>query len=717
MEQNQSSPIRFGTFEVDIAARELRRGGFKVKLQDQPFHVLVMLLESPGQIVTRDELQKKLWPADTFVDFERGLNRAINKLREALIDDADNPRFIETLPRRGYRLLAAVETVGKAAITLPEIPPQTLTGVSTAARSGRLLPFWAIAAAVAAIAVIVFAKQWRSLATVADRPFLQLDLYAGPDEISQPAISPDGMRIVFVSKRGLIVRRLDQSQPMILPGTEGASYPFFSPNGQWVAFFADHKLQKVSLEGGTPIPLCDAPSASGGSWGSDDGIIAALDLHRGLFRVSAAGGVPRALTDPRTDPASTVMHRWPQALPGGKGVLFAAVDGSWQGSLRILTPNDGKIKTVVENSTNGRFLESGYLVYYQRETLFVAPMDLKRLELTGPARHLVYAVANSVDRADFDISSGTLVYRRGTQRNSLPSWLYSSGKTEPVLAKAGYYLGPRLSPDGTRLALSVIEGSKQSLWVYDITRESFNRLTSGDDPELLPTWTPDGEILTFRSGNNLVWTQSDGSGKVKRLAGFSRNAGPGSFSADGNWLAFWPLQPGSDLWAVPVKRAAGALQLGQPRPLLQQAGSKGAPAISPDSRWLAYTSDASGRFEIYVIPFSPETVAAGRKWLVSNGGGFSPVWSSNGRELFYQRPDRRVGVAAYIVKGDSFVPDKPALWSEKQMVDIGFWSGFDVAPDGKRVLALFASGHETPETSLHVMLNLDSELRRRMRNN
>jgi hypothetical protein len=407
------------------------------------------------------------------------------------------------------------------------------------------------------------------------------------------------------------------------------------------------------------------------------------------------------------------MHGWPQVLPRGKGVLFAAVNASGQGSLGVLAPN-GKIRTVVENSTYGRFLASGYIVYYQRETLFAAPMDVDRLELTGSAVPLVYEVSSSGDRADFDLStSGTLVYRRGTVTNTLPSWLYSSGKIEPVLTKPGNYMSPRLSPDGTRLALSVIQEGKQSLWVYDLRRETWNRLTSEDDPEWLPTWTPEGEFIAFRSGNTLAWTQSDGSGKVERLAGVSPNAGPWSFSGDGKWLAFWPLQPGSDLWVVPVERTPGVLRLGQPQPLLQQAGSKGAPAISPDGRWLAYSSAASGRFEIYVMPFSPQRKATGRKWLVSNGGGHSPVWSRNGRELFYGGLDRRVQVAAYTVKGDSFVAEKPRFWSEKQVADIGSFPGFDVAPDGKRVLALFAADDPRAETLVRVLLNVDSELRRR----
>jgi eukaryotic-like serine/threonine-protein kinase len=720
------APIRFGVFEVDLQAGELRRQGLKVRLQEQPFQVLAMLLEHAGELVTREELQKRLWPADTFVDFERGLNRAINKLREALADDADSPRYIETLPRRGYRFLAPIETAGvrevegagrnKLAIFPPD-RPHRVNAVSTVAFSRRQILPWSVAGVLALIAVVALWKPWRAQPTVADRPFSQLDLDTGSDEFSQPAISPDGTRIVFVTKSGLAIRRLDQSKATQLAGTEGAHYPFFSPNGRWIAFFQARKLQKIAVEGGAPIPLCDAPSGGGGSWADDDNIVAVLnDISEGLTQVSAAGGTPRPLGDWKAAHAAGLIYLWPQALPDNKGVMFTATNVSEQGSLLILSPNDGKLKTLVENCTYGRYLAGGYLVYYQRGKLFAAPMDIGRLELTGPAVPLVDGVFNSgAGRADFDLSaSGTLVYQRGTEGTKLvSSWIYASGKIEPALSKPGNYSTLRLSPDGARVALSVVQDGKQNIWVYDLSRETFTRLTSDTGPELFPTWTADGGFIAFRSGDTLAWTRSDGSGTVERLTGVSRNAAPWSFSADGKWLAFWPLQPGSDLWIAPAEQMPGSLRLGQPKPLLQQAGSKGAPAISPDGRWLAYASSESERsFEVYVVPFSPRGTAPGGKRQVSNRGGWSPIWSRNARELFYQSPDdHRVLVAGYTVKGDSFIPEKPRLWSETILgTDYG---GFDVASDGKRVLALLAAERAKPETHLRVLLNVDSELRRR----
>ena len=729
--QRLPSPIRFGKFEVDLQTGELRRQGFKVKLQQQPFQILLMLLVRPGEVVTRDELQKELWPADTFVDFERGLNRAINKLREALLDDADNPRFIETLPRRGYRFLVPVESGSRSQITLvplelprqmpettpddtaPDLLPSDVPVPDVATPQRRVLP-WVLAAALALIAGIAVWRPWRGPAFVADRSFIQLDLDAGPDAVTEPAISPDGMRIVFVTKDGLAIRRLDQAKVTRLAGTAGAHSPFLSPNGQWVGFFAFGKLKKIALDGGVPVILCDAPNPGGGFWGPDDTIFATLDFSQGISRVPSAGGTPQHLTDSRRGNAEELLHLYPQLLPGGKAVLFEASNASGDSSLRVATLNDGKLKTLVEHSSHGRYLASGFLVFEQRESLFAAPMDAGRLELTGPPVPLVDSVSDFQNRAEFDVSaSGTLVYLRGNPTYTVPAWLSPSGKIEPVLAEPGNFLAPHLSPDGTRMAIPAVRNGKQNLWVYDLKRESWNRLTSEDGPESLPTWTPDGEFIAFRSGNSLAWTRSDGSGKVERLEGVSRNAGPSSFSADGKWLAFWPLEPHSDLWVVPVSRTPGSLHMGQPQPLLQQPGTKGKPVISPDGRWLAYTSANAGPFEIYVIPFSPESRTTGRKWLVSNGGGVAPVWSRSGHELFYAGGDCRVQVASYTVKGEEFIAEKPRFFSDKPLADIGGFPGFDVSPDGKRVLGLVNSEERKAETVLHVLLNIDSELRRR----
>ncbi len=719
------APVRFGIFEVDLQAGELRRQGFKVKLQEQPFQLLAMLLERPGQTVTREDLQKKLWPADTFVDFERGLNRAINKLRESLGDDADNPRFIETLPRRGYRFIAPVETAGardvpaagknRLVLVAPDLPHETQDTVPEFVAARRSVIPWAVAGIMTAIAAFACWNWWSAPRNAAVRPLLRFELDVGPDDYSEPAVSPDGMRVVFVSKGAIALRRLDQANTTRLAGTEAAWWPFFSPNGQSVAFFADGKLKKIALDGGAPVTLCRATGPGGGTWIDDDNILAVLDDS--FYRIPAAGGEPQPLMKSKPYSADVRMNFAPQVLPGGGVVLFSALNGSGHCSLRIVTLKDGTVKTLVENSTRGRYIGSGYLLYDQQDTVFAAPMDLDRLDLAGPAVPLVTGVskAGNYDSAQFDLSNaGTLVYRGGTAASNYAlAWLYPTGKAEPIFPKTDLYATPSLSPDGTRVAIPILRNGQTDLWVYDFTRETWTRLTSDAAPELCATWTPDGEFLAFRSGTSLAWTRSDGSGKVERLAGISDNAGPYSFSSDGKWLAFWPLEPDSDLWVVPVERTPGTMRLGQPQPMLQQPGSKGAPAISPDSRWVAYASSESGRFEVYVMPLSPQMKAAGAKWPVSNAGGTGPIWSRNGRELFYQGLDRRVHAASYTVKNGAFVAEKPRVWCERLLGATGIFTAFDVAPDGKRVLALMEADAPRPETLIHVSLNVDSELGRR----
>jgi serine/threonine-protein kinase len=555
-------------------------------------------------------------------------------------------------------------------------------------------------------------KAWLSPRFIIDQPFLQVDLDVGPNGFSNPAISPDGTRVVVVADGALCVRRLDRPSTVTrLVGTEGASFPFFSPNGQWIAYFADRKLQKVGVDGGSPIVLCDAPAEGGGTWSEQDSIVAAIG--GGISRIPAAGGIPRPLVDPKSNPPG----KWPQLLPGGRSVLFTMGDGSGRGWLQILSLNDGKVKTILENANSGHYLANGHLIYHRQGTLYAATLDLGRFAVTGQPVPLVEGVSSTTNgrRAEFDLSAnGTLIYRGGPASNNIVlSWLDSAGKSEPVIAKPGHYGSPRLSRDGSRLALSWLRDGKQSLWIYDLRRETWNPLSTDAEPAMLPTWTPDGEYVAFRSGNKLAWKRSDGIGKLEYLADVSANAGPSSFSPGGEWLTFWPLEDGSDLWVLPVERTPGQMRMGKPLLLSHQPGSKGAPRISPDGRWVAYSSNVSGRFEIYVMPFRPREGGVDHQWLISNAGGTSPIWARNGRELFYQTLDHRVGVATYTVKGDDFQAEKARHWSEYPLPDTGFSSAFDVAPDGKRVLAMLPAQDSRATTIARLLLNVNAELERR----
>jgi Tol biopolymer transport system component len=575
---------------------------------------------------------------------------------------------------------------------------------------------WAIAGALAIGMAVLLWAPWRAPRTSADRPFVQLDLDAGPDEVSQPVLSPDGSLIVFVSKGQLATRRLDQTRITPLAGTEGASFPFFSPNGQQVAFFADNKLKKIALDGGVPQTICDAAAPRGGSWGEDEYIVAALGTLVGLSRVSsAAGSTPQPLTDPKADPDRMTAHRWPQILPGGKGVIFAATSGL-RGSLRVLSPG-GQMKNLVPGSTYGRYLPSGHLVYYQSGALFAAPLDLGRLELTGPAVSLAEGVAYTpnVAHADFELSpSGALVYVRGPGAvGRVISWMDSSGALSPLLAKPREYSYPRVSPDGKKLAAVISQNGQDDLWVYDSIRDTLTKLTSGVKVAYA-VWTPDGEFIVF-GGARMSWTRSDGSAKGESEAKAAIGLlNPWSFSKDTKRLAYYDTA-GRGSWVAQVERTPEGMRLGQPEPLLQNASS---PAISPDGRFIAYTSDQSGRQQVYVMPFQLSAESGRAKAArsqVSNEGGAYVIWSQTAQELFYSGPDRRIWVTGYTINGDSFVPEKARVWSPKQLADFGNNPTFDMAPDGKRAAVLLEAGGEDPkpETHIRVLLNVGDELRRR----
>ncbi len=710
--------VRFGPFEVDFTTSEMRKSGTRVRIQEQPLRILHALVGRPGEIVTREELRERLWPTDIFVDFEGSLNAAVGKLRQSLNDSAERPLYIETVARKGYRFIAPVIESNPAPPIAAEVGKPTLQPVNPPSHSsGFARSCWMAAGALAAVVSILLLTPRMAPRVDPERRVVLLDLDVG-NEVSQPAISPDGTTLTFVAGGRLVVRRLDNSRITPLTGTEGASSPFFSPDGKWIGYFARHQLRKVTVDGGESVTLCGAPLDRGGTWTEDGQIIAALSATGELSSIPASGGTPRPFSDFKGEPPEVTNHRLPFALPGGRGVLYISGAGVGHGTLRVLRSGGGPAKTLVEISSTGRYLAGGHLLFSREGTMFAAPIDLNRLELTGPASPVIEGVSNDHFRgADFDVSaSGTLVYRaRAPLANRVVAWLDSAGAGNRVLARTGAYASPRLSPDGKRLALT----SESHVWIYDFGRETLTRLTFGAEGRCCPVWSPDGEYVAFTSAASLAWTKWDGSGPVERL---STSQGtppvPFSFSPDGKWLAFHrnESQTGYDIWVAPVDRAGGVMRLGEPRVLLKQAGLQTAPAISPDGRWLAYGSDdETGRIEVYIIPFIPRDFPKRGKWQVSTEGGRGPRWSRNGSEIIFRAPNETLMAAAATVSGNSFQPFKPRVWSTKRLANVGPFPNFDVASDGKRVIAVLDSRETKPdETHLRVLINADLELRRQL---
>jgi serine/threonine-protein kinase len=532
-------------------------------------------------------------------------------------------------------------------------------------------------------------------------------------------ISPDGTRLVYVSQGKLFTRKMDQPKAVEMAGTEGAHAPFFSPDGQWVAFFNSSTLKKISVEGGAAVALCDAFLSRGGSWGEDGNIIAVLT--GALARVPSAGGTPTPVTELAQGEAT---HRWPQILPGGKAVLFTsypagrAVDGA---NIEVVSLADHRRKTLERGATSGRYLPAsngmGHLVYIIKGTLFAVPFDPGKLEVRGTPSPVLEEVAYSTANgsAQFDFSrNGTLVYRSGGAAGAnlvTVQWLDSAGKTEPLLAKPGGWARPRLSPDGQRIALN----GESDIWVYEARRDTMTRLTFSGGANTSPVWSPDGRYIVFQETGGIWWVRSDGAGKPEPLIQSKNGLTPWSFAGDGKRLAYYELNPRTsyDIWTVPIEGDGAGLRAGKPEVFLQTPADERHSAFSTDGRWLAYTSNESGTYQVYVRAFPDK----GGKWQISNAGARHPVWSGNGHELFFRSEDNRIMVATYAARADSFVPDKPRVWSGKQLANLGIIGNYDLAPDGKRIAALMpVEGPEAPQAQNHVifLMNFADELQRKV---
>ena len=386
------------------------------------------------------------------------------------------------------------------------------SAVVTQSPKRNALPWIALTGVLVVALTVALAALWQATRPVG-QPLIQFDVKLGPDialsrELGANAIlSPDGTRLVFVSqgpnkKTMLYTRLLSQPQAIALPGTEDASTPFFSPDGEWVVFFADNKLQKISSQGGEAVTLCDAAGSYGGSWGEDGNIIAALSNRGGLSRVSAAGGAPEPVTELDEEKEEN-SHRWPQVLPGGRAILFTAgLAPNWdEGNIEALLLETGERKTLARGGSYGRYLPSGHLLYVHEGTLFAAPMSLDRLELTGPPAPVLEEVSSTIiGDAQFNFSqTGMVVYLKAqaASREGSIHWLDSTGQTRPLLAKPGIYTYLRFSPDGNRLAVAEKKGANSDLWVYEWKRDTMSRLTVDPALDNAPVWSPDGQYIAF----------------------------------------------------------------------------------------------------------------------------------------------------------------------------------------------------------------------------
>ena len=513
------------------------------------------------------------------------------------------------------------------------------------------------------------------------------------------AISPEGTRVAYVLARQgvtqLYLHELDKLQPTPIPGTEGAFGPFFSPDGRWIGFFAENKLKKVAVSGGEPIELCAAPNAWGGSWGTDGTILFATDEGRRPTKVSENGGVPQPILI-----IGKGAFTRPDILPGGK----AAIVSNPLLGVGVLSLETGEFRLLVADAGGGRYMP-GHLVFARPGLLLAAPFDLERLALTGPETVVLEAVRTELEgvapepQAVFS-RDGTLVYAQGgAPRNfTRPVWVDRQGKVQPLDMPARSYRTLSLSPDGRMLAL-IIADPRNDVWVQDLERGALTQRTFGAEPEVV-TWTPDGKRIAFgsrRYGKRAFSVPRDGSSQPDPFVF-------GSFSPDGELVATVQGDPstGLDLFVQPVKGTQTQ------QPFLRTRFTEAGPKFSPDGRWIAYGSDESGQYEIYVRPYP----GPGSKWQISNDGGVHVIWSRDGKELFYRNGQKWMSVAVNLAP--EFTAAMPRLLFEGPYLLVGSQS-YDVSPDGQRFVVLEpVEAQIAPVTHLNIVLNWFADVKRRV---
>jgi serine/threonine-protein kinase len=602
-----------------------------------------------------------------------------------------------------------LQHIGDARVEIDEALAEPSTPAVTAPRRSYLP--WAVAALLAVVAV------WSLLrpGTEPERAVLRFTVTLPPEQAlnwevdPSVSLSPDGTYLVYVGgvgdERRLYIRSFDRLEARPIPGTEGATTAFFSPDGEWVGFYGNFydevKLKKVALDSGLPITLTDVHDAWGASWGPGDEIL--FSDGSGLSRVSASGGSPSVVTSPDPKQGET-WHRWPEILPNGKTALFTILMASGTPRIGVLSLETGEYRILLEDGGFARYVRTGHLVYVTEGVLTAVPFDLGRLELTGEPVPILEGVRTEAREgtAHFAFSAnGTLVY---VPLGDVERTLVSVDRMRAVRrigeARRRYY-APRISPDGEKIAVNIGD----HIWIYEALRDAFTRLTFGPNEERWPVWTPDGSRITFQRDDppNIFWQPADGSGEAERLTTGERQR-PTSWSSDGKILLYTTLgsATGTDIGVLTLEGER------KTRTLLGGAFDEMGGVFSPDGRFFAYTSNESGEFEVYVRSFPS---LDGRQ-QISNDGGFQPVWARSGREIFYRNGDKMMVVA--VDTNPAFRAARPVFLFEEPFENIVLPAGsnYDVTPDDERFVMAWLD--EAGPTQIQVVLNWFEELKARV---
>ena len=644
--------------------------------------------------VVRAEPDWSRLPSDTPLHVRNVLRRCLKKKSDERLRDAGDARLLlcdEDGP----------VPVGGARTSLPL--PKVVAFTLVAALAGGLIA-------------------WNVRREVPDAVMKLATVLPAREDLGLPsriALSPDGSKLVYEDRGGLYLRSLSHLEPRLIPDSASRSAVFFSPDGEWIAFFARTNLVKMRVDGDTPMSLAKVSFGSRflftGTWGEDDSIVISEGYPSALLRVHASTGAVEEATTLDTG-RGEVAHYWPELLPGGKAFLYTAVImPSERRDIVGKFLDSEESRLLIENGASPQYVRTGHIVFAREGALFAVGFDAERLEVTAEPFPVIEDVEINVygnfETAQFDVSeSGTLAYVVDSPdiRGSSLVWVDRQGIATLVAEDLGTYMVPRISPDGQRAAFARLdhETGRRDIWVLDLERGSRTRLTLGEGLSTDPVWAPDGRSVAFasnRSGRdfNIFSKDADGTGEEVQLSDHQVGVTfPRSYLSDGSGLLFQHNNNIGILHLAPEPKEE--IFLGTP--FLEWE-----PSLSPDGRWLAYVSDESGRREVYVQPFPN---GEGR-WPASTEGGDEPVWSPTGGELFYRNGDRmivvsvsgasdlRLGTPSVLFEGryevDPFGPDA---------------RNYDVSPDRRRFLMIRREvDRDRPQQQLNIVVNWFEELR------
>ncbi|HJZ72362.1 MAG TPA: hypothetical protein VKE51_11525 [Vicinamibacterales bacterium] len=653
--------------------------------------------------IIRGEPDWSALPASLPAEVTVLLRRSLEKDRQLRVADISTARFL-----LAERIAPSAE--------LPKSAPSRFTTRQVAA----------FAVAAPAALLLATASGWvlsRRTSSQAVRQTIRFSVALPPAQMAAQSdrdvvISPDGTRIVYrIGRRTaadstIAVRGINDLDARVLSNVDNIRWPFISADSRWIGYYAGlvapTELRKIPIDGGTPETICKVPGAPrGATWGPDGTIVfATSDAEAGLFSVSANGGDPKVLTTP--DREREGDHTFPSFLPGGTKVLYT-IQPKFAGGpaqIAVLDLKSGARKTVLANARSAEWVPGGYLAYVVGvSTVRVIRFDLDRLETIGDAMTVIDRVLPSATAAgNFSVSAtGSLAYISGELGSGSAAprslvWVDRQGREQPIGAPVRSYGSARLSPDGGRIAVD-IRDQESDIWTWDLSRGGLTRITTDPGADFSPVWTPDGRRLAWtsiRSGAtapNIYWQPSDGTGIAERLSSAGAAQFPTAFSPDGTRLLMFHNSSASaqDIGILQIDRGPdGAAKGSPPIPLIHSPAVEVTPDLSPDGRWIAYTSNESGRPEIYVRPF-PDVNAS--RLSISTDGGSRPVFARNGRELFYLSVDNLLTAVDVDTSGGIFRAGRPRQILKKPYVagstNLGLdLRAYDVSPDGQRFLML-----------------------------